>query len=225
MKRFSNIEEKAKIISEQKPKLNNLVEYLVKENLQVSFTGDVDDVVTNKFTIDGTDELVEKINTYIEKCKIETEKLVLENIKYTQAQYFYESVINDQIKFETSKIYPDMIPFPHDIFSSVDYDKLQENTIVLKSLSNIPTSYMDHVNYDFANKYFESGNNIILKYSNGWELIFESNGNYGTPIDDTDVKYKLFLHENKDFVADFLTATTELIGTKNIKIEKRLTTV
>lgn len=222
MKRFSNIVEKAKIQSEQKPKLNNLVDYLVKENLQVSYTGDVDDIVTNKFTIDGTDDLVEKLNAYIDTCKQKTENNILENIKYTQAQYIEQSVINEQIKLETAKIYPDMIPFPHDIFSSDDYDKIQENTIKLKSLKNIPTSYMDFINIDFANKYFKSGNQIKLKYSNGWELVFESTDNYGTPIDDINVKYKLFLTENKDFVADFLTATTDLIGRKNVKIEKRL---
>jgi hypothetical protein len=87
----------------------------------------------------------------------------------------------------------------------------------------MPSNYMDYINYQNAVKYFESGNLIKMRYAGpgiGWELFFENKGNYGTTIEGKEDKYKKFLNENKDFVADYLSATKELIGAQNMLLDK-----
>lgn len=222
MKKFSNVDEKNKVLTEQKPKINKLVDFLIKENLQVTYDGDVDEAITKKLTISGSDELVEKLNLLIEKSKIETETYLSETLKYRFGNQYDQKTLNEEIKLENSKIYSDIISLPQDIFSSEDYEQIQEDTIVLKSLNNIPTDYMDFINLKNATKYFENENNITLKFSNNWELNFKDNGSYGTPIDSQKDKYAKFISENNEFIADFLRATTELIGSKNVLLNKNL---
>ncbi len=220
MKKFSNVDEKNKVLTEQKPKINKLVDFLIKENVQVTYDGDVDEAITKKLTISGSDELVEKLNSLIEKSKTETETYLSETLKYRFGNQYDQKSLNEEIKLENSKIYSDVIPLPQDIFSTEDFEQIQEDTIILKSLNNIPTDYMDFVNLSNATKYFENGNSVKLKFSGSWELNFTDNGSYGTIIDSKSDKYSKFLSENKDFVADFLRATTELIGTKNVLLNK-----
>ena len=222
MKKFSNIEEKQKVLKEQKPKMNKLVDYMIRENLQVTYNGDLDEAINKKFTIDGSDELVEKLQSVIEKYKMSMELTLTESLKYKYGNQFDQKSINKEIK-ESSNIYLNIIPLPHDIFSNEDYEQIHEDTIVLKSLNNIPTDYMDYVNYSHASKYFENGNNVKMRYTNeGWELNFENSDNYGTSIDSNTDKFKKFIGENKEFVADFLRATSELIGSQNLLLNKNL---
>jgi len=222
MKKFSNIDEKKLVLTEQKPKINRLVDHLIKENIQVTYSGDVDEALTKKLTVEGSDKLVEKLNTIIENYKTATELSVRENLKYKYGSQLDQKSINQEIKESVSNIYVNVTPFPQDIFSAEDYE-LNEDTITLRSLKNMPTDYMDYINYNVASKYFENGNNVKMRYSNGsWELYFENNGKYGTTIDSKEDKYKKFIGENKEFVADFLRATSELVGTKNILLEKKL---
>lgn len=217
MKKFSNIDKKEQIIKEQKPKINKLVEHLIKENIQVVYNGNVDEIITKKFSIDGSDNLTEELNNFIHKMKCETEVKMLENLKYQYGNQFNQKEIDKMIEYYTSNLYLDIIPSPFDIFSNEDYEQINEDTIVLKSLNNMPTDYLDYVNYQNATKYFEDGNRIKLRYAGprlGWELYFENNGQYGTTIDGKDDKYKKFIIENKDFIADFLRATKDLIGSQ-----------
>jgi len=222
MKKFSNIDEKKAVLAEQKPKINKLVDHLIKENIQVTYSGDVDEALTKKLTVEGSDKLVEKLNIIIENYKTATELTVKENLKYKYGNQLDQKSINQEIKESVSNIYVNVTPFPQDIFSSEDYE-LNEDTITLRSLNNMPSDYMDYINYTSASKYFESGNNVRMRYSNGsWELYFENNGQYGTTIDSKEDKYKKFISENKEFVADFLRATSELVGTQNLLLDKFL---
>jgi len=221
MKKFSNIEEK-KVLVEQKPKINRLVDHLIKENLQVTYNGDVDEAITKKLTIDGSDELVEKLNQIVENHKTSTEKSVTENLKYKYGSQFDQKTINKEINESISNIYLNITPFPQDIFSPEDYE-LNEDVVILRSLNNIPSDYMDYVNYNNAIKYFENGNSVTMRYSGGsWELNFKDNGKYGSTIESKGDKYKKFLTENNNFVADFLRATSELVGTQNLLLNKTL---
>jgi len=228
MKKFSNIDEKEQVIKEQKPQINKLVEHLTKDNLQVVYNGDVDEAITKKLTIEGLDNLVEKLNDLNHKMECETEIQMLESLKYKYGNQFNQKEVNSLIEeCCASNISLNIIPSPFDIFSSEDYEQVHEDTIVLRSLNNIPTNYLDYVNYQNANKFFENGT-VKLRYAGpglGWELFFENKGNFGTTIDGKDDKYKKFLSENKDFVADFLRATTELIGSQNLKLDKNFVNI
>lgn len=224
MKKFSNIDEKEQVIKEQKPKINKLVEYLSRENLQVAYNGDADEAITKKLTIDGFDNLTEKLNDFIHKMECENESKILESLKYKFGNQHDQKELNRMIECCASNLYLDIVPSPFDIFSSEDYEQVHEDTILLRSLNNMPSDYLDYVNYQNANKFFESGM-VKLRYAGpglGWELFFENKGEYGTVIDSNNDKYKKFLSENKDFVADFLRATKELIGTQNMKLENIL---
>jgi hypothetical protein len=186
MKKFSNINEKEKVLKEQKPKMNRLVEHLVKQNLQVTYNGDVDEAITKKFSIDGSDSLTEKLEQVIENFTKDVEPSVKENLKYKYSSQFDQKSLNKEIKLLEDTLYLNVTPFPQDIFSNEDYE-LNEDIVTLKSLNNIPTDYMDYVNFNNAQKYFESGNNVVLRYDNGsWELKFNDNGKFGTTIDSKD---------------------------------------
>jgi len=223
MKKFSNIEQKESILKEQKPTINKLVEKLVKDNLQVAYNGDVDEAITKKLTIEGSDNLSEMLSDFIHKMECENESKILESLKYKFGNQYNQKEIDKMIECCASNLHLNIIPSPFDIFSSEDYEQVHEDTIILRSLNNIPTNYLDYVNYQNATKYFENGNQIKLRYAGpglGWELYFENNGEYGTTIDGKEDKYKKFISENKEFVADFLRATNDLIGTQNIKLDK-----
>jgi len=223
MKKFSNINKKEEVLKEQKPKINKLVEHLVKENLQVTYNGDVEEAITKKFSIVGSDDLAEKLEEIIENHKNSNGQELTESLKYKYGSQLDQKNINKDIKLLEDSIYLNVTPFPQDVFSNEDYDQIHEDTIVLRSLNNIPTDYMDYVNYSNAKKYFESGNNIKMRYNSGsWELNFENNGQYGTTIDSKEDKYKKFITENRDFVADFLRATSDLVGTQNLLLNKFL---
>lgn len=219
MKKFSNIDEKEIILKEQKPKMNSLVEHLINKNLQVAYNGDVDVAITKNFSIEGSDTLTEKLEQVIENFTKNVETSVKENLKYKFGSQYDQKTLNKEIKLLEDSIYLNITPFPQDIFSSEDYE-MNEEIIILKSLNNIPTDYMDYVNLNNAQKFFENGN-INLRYNDGiWELKFENNGDFGTNISSDNDKYKLFINENKDFVSDFLRATTQLIGSQNISLDK-----
>jgi len=218
MKKFSNLEEK-KVLVEQKPQINRLVEHLVKENLQVVYDGDVDEALKMKLSINGYNELTGKLNQIIENHKDATEELVKEQLKYKYGNQFDQNLINQEIKESMSNIYLNTNPFPQDIFSPEDYE-LNEDMVVLRTLNNIPSDYMDYVNYNNSSKYFESGNSVKMRYDDGcWSLSFEDNKSYGTTIDSKTDKYRKFIRENKEFVADFISATSELIGSQNLLLD------
>lgn len=222
MKKFSNIDEKKSVLSIQKPKINKLVDHLIKENLQVTYNGDVDEAITKKLTIEGSYDLVEKLKSIIDNYVNDTKEKTIKNLKYKYGNQLDQNSINNEINESISNIYVNVTPFPQDVFSDEDYE-LDEDTIILKSLNNIPTDYMDYINYNLSVKYFESGNNIKIRYSNGsWELNFVKNGEYGTPIDSDSDIYKQFINENNEFIADFLRATKELIGSQNLLLDKKL---
>ncbi|NPV13291.1 MAG: hypothetical protein HPY57_16140 [Ignavibacteria bacterium] len=225
MKKFSNINEKEKVVSVQKPKLNKTVEYFVKENIHIVYDGDADDIIGKKLTIEGTDELSEKLNILIEKLKDETIEQLSEIMKYNFGNQHDQKSIDKMIECYASNLHLNIIPSPFDVFSNEDYEQINDDTIVLKSLNNMPSDYLDYVNYQNAIKYFESGNLIRLRYAGpniGWELYFENNGEYGTIIDGKEDKYKKFITENKEFVADFLRATKDLIGSQHLLLDKIL---
>lgn len=221
MKKFSNLEEKKALI-EKKPQINRLVEHLVKENLQVVYNGDVEEAIKVKMSIDGSNELTEKLNQIIENHIKETEIIIKEQLKYKYGNQFDQNEINQVIKESISNIHLNVNPFPQDIFSPEDYE-LNEDVVVLRTLNNIPSDYMDYVNYNNSSKYFESGNQVKMRYEDGcWSISFEDNKSYGTTIDSKSDKYKKFISENKEFVADFIRATSELIGTQNLLLDNIL---
>jgi hypothetical protein len=231
MKKFSNIDEKSKVLQEQKPKFNKLVDILIRENLQVSYDGDCDDILTRKLTIDGSNNLVEKLNIIIEKYKSQTTDILTETIQYQYGNQIDQKSINKEIEILENYLYLDIIPSPYDIFSLEDMtnEMISEDTLVLKSLNNIPTDYMDYINLQESKKFFENENTIRLRYIGpvqGWELYFECNfKNYGTTIDSKEDKYKKFLTENKEFIGDFLNATTSLVGASFLSLNKSFTLI
>ena len=224
MKKFSNIDKKEEVLKVEKPKMNRLVDYLIRENLQVTYNGDLDEIINKELSIEGSSELVEKLSELIKKYNDETNETLKESLKYKFGSQFDQKTINKEIKLLEDTLYVDVVPSPYDIFSSEDYNPIHEDTIVLQSLNNMPSDYMDFVKYENAKKYFENGE-IKLRYAGpgvGWELYFENKGEYGTPIDSESDKYKKFITENKDFVADFLRATNNLIGSQNLLLDKVL---
>lgn len=226
MKKFSNIDEKTNILKEQKSKINKLVDILIRENLHVSYDGDLGNDITKKFTIEGSDNLVNKLNDLIERHVTESNDVLIESIKYKYGNQLDQIGINKEIKLLENYLHIDIIPSPYDIFSLEDAmnESMSDDMLVLKSLNNIPTDYMDYVNLQESKKFFENGNTIRLRYAgpmNGWELNFECNyNNYGTSIESKDDKYKHFLIENKQFIANFLEATSTLIGASFLSLNK-----
>jgi len=223
MKKFSNIEQKEKMLSEQKPKFNKIVDKLISENLQVTYNGNLEEMLNKKFDIIGSDKLVEGINDIIENYKSKMSADLFESLKYKYGKSLDQKFVNEEIKNITKNLYSNIATLPHDIFSDKDYIQLKENTIELKSMNNIPTDYMDFININEANKFFENSNIIKIKSINkSWEVVFENSNNYGISTNDKYDKYQLFLKENKEFIASFISATCELIGNVNILLERRL---
>lgn len=224
MKKFSNLDKKEKILSVQKPKINNIIENIVLENTHVVYNGDVDDVIDKKMSIEGIDEFVNKIKDLLEELKEKSiEQLSNELIKKLGNSH-NQKIIVDIIKQLKKDLYTTKIPSPFEIFSENDYYIASEDTIVLKYLNEIPFEYLDYLNSKEVKDYFEDGNFIKIKflgYDIGWEVSFVSKVDFGTPIDDEEEKFKKFLTSNKNFIADFLKATKDLVGSKHLILDKK----
>lgn len=224
MKKFSSHEIKTEKTSIS-PKRNELIKLLVKENIDVLYDGDENDIFDKQINIQGQEELIEKINSFIAEEKEKYGKILTENLKYQYGLYVNHVQINGQIKILENSINDFLIASPIDIFSNEDYT-LEGKKIIFNKLDNIPVDYLDYLNMANVNKFFEESNKLAIEYVNpneSWTILFTPNlDNYGTSVDETDEKYKLFIKENKEFIADFLEATNNLIGSKNIKIDGRL---
>jgi len=222
MKKFTNIE-KIEKIKEIKPKLDKLIEKLISINLSVSYSGNSNDIINKNIKIKGINKFIESFNNIIERSKKETIIKLNETIKYIPIINNHKK-INDEIKILKENKHTDIIYSPEDIFDSSDYKKT-EKLFILESLNYIPIDYLKTLNDIEIHNYFSNGNKISIIYegiNNGWHISFINNNNYGISIDDEQDKYKTFIKENSDFIADFIAATTNIIGAKNIKLENRL---
>ena len=83
--------------------------------------------------------------------------------------------------------------------------------------------YRDYLKEDDIQRFFENNNKISIKNlgsTKGWEILFDPNLN--DYIGTTNEKWRSFILENKEFIADFLKATTELIGIEKSLIDNRI---
>jgi len=222
MKKFTNLE-KIEELKEVKPKINKLIEKMISLNLSVSYSGDANEIIGKTTKIDGVEKLVEKINNLIQKNNLKNASVLKEQLNYSTIKNNHES-INKQIEMLKESKHDTIIYSPEDIFSANDYKK-SNKLFVLESMKSIPLDYLSKVNKREVSDYFSSGNKIEIIYEGldkGWSLSFKSSDKYGTNTDAESVKYGYFIKENADFIADFVSATSELIGSKNLKIENKL---
>jgi len=222
MKKFTNIE-KIEELKEINPKINKLVEKLAALNLSVSYSGDSNDIIGKNINIYGVDKLVESLNNIIKKSNDGTTVKLTETLKYSSMINNHE-MINNEISRLNEQKHADIIYSPEDIFESNDYKK-SEKLFILESLNTIPVDYLAKLNNIESQDYFSNGNKVSIIYegiNKGWNVSFISNNNYGVATDDESDKYGKFIKENADFIADFISATSNLIGAKNLKLENKL---
>lgn len=225
MKKFSNQDIERKTTT----KLTKAINRLIKEKVHISYNGDIDTLVGKKLTIEGLDTLEEKMRVLIQNYKKEEETILLERLKYRYGSYIDQNEINQQLEYlkewQGSNVEADLLR-PEDIFSAEDYDKITDDTILIKSLNNFPLDYMDYLNRNSVDKYFENGNTVKIMHihaNDGWSINFEPEfSKYGTDIDSDSAKYSNFLKENKEFISDFIDATVSLIGAQNLKLNQKL---
>jgi len=222
MQKFSNMEEKEqlKLVN---PKINKLVEKLISLNLSVSYSGDSNDIIGKNIKIDGIDNLVEKLESLKEWTIVDGMNKLTEKLKYSGIINDQET-INKEIELLKESKHDSIIFSPEDIFEASDYKK-SNKMFVFESMKSIPIDYMSRINLLETDDYFSKGNKITIIYegiNKGWNVAFNSNDTYGTSVDDEETKYDYFVKENSEFIADFVAATTELIGAKKLTLEKRL---
>jgi len=222
MKKFTNIEE-IRELKEVNPKINKLVEKLVSLNLSVSYSGDANDIIGKNIKIDGVNKLVENLELLIESNNSEGVNKLSEQLKYSTIINNQEA-INNQIEMLKESKHDTIIFSPEDIFESSDYTK-SNKLFVFESMNSIPLDFLHKVNKRETTDYFSDGNKLSIIYEGvdkGWILSFQSSDSYGTLTDDSKTRYDYFVRENADFIADFVSATSEFIGSKNLKIENKL---
>lgn len=202
MKKFSNQDNKEKILKTIEPKNDELIKKLVNENINISYCGDDCEISNKELKVIGVTELIQKVNDYISTIKDNETNVLKESLKYMQ--YIDESEIDNKIKI-LEGMYPNMIPTPADIFSSEDYE-ISSDGIILRTLNNIPLDFMDYINLDESSNYFDD-NYIKIRYFDKWEITFE-----------TKEDKKKVLKDNKFFIADFIDATRNLVGAANLSI-------
>lgn len=221
MKKFSNLDNKSKHIEINKPKISKMVEKLIKKTLTVAYSGNSDEILDKKLSIDGIEKFVEKLTLLIDTNKENIKKLTIESLKYQNIKHDQIS-INQRIDFLKEQINDTIILSPEDIFSEDDYT-IENKNIILKSLNNIPIDYLNHVNIMESERYFKDNTVLIRESNKGWSLSFINSDKYGIVIDTENDKYAKFIKENSKFIADFILATTNLIGNKNLLLDKKLT--
>ena len=223
MKKFTNLE-KIEELKTVNPKITKLVEKLVSLNLSVSYSGDENDIIGKDIKIDGIDKLIENLELTIDWNNVQTFSKIVENVKYNPLIKSNQVELNEKINQLKELKHDSIIYSPEDIFESSDYTK-SNKLFVLESMKSIPMDFLHKVNKREVSSYFEKGNKIEIIYEGvdkGWNLSFKKSDDYGTMTDAENVKYDFFIKENADFIADFVSATSLLIGSKNLKLETKL---
>ena len=222
MKKFTNLE-KIEELKEVNPKINKLVEKLVSLNLSVSYSGDSNDIIGKNVKINGVNKLVEDLETFIEKKNNETRQTITENLKYSIDKNNQTELLN-KIELLKETKHDNIIWSPEDIFDVNDYTKTNKQ-FILETMNSIPLDFLHKVNKREVSDYFSNGNKITIIYEGldkGWYVSFNNSNKYGTSTDDNMTKYNYFVKENSEFIADFIAATSELIGSKNLKLDNKL---
>lgn len=222
MKKFTNLDE-IKELNEINPKINKLVEKLVSLNLSVSYHGPSDDILGKDVNINGVEKLIEKLETIKENEVSSNLSNLADQLKYSSITN-NQDAINKQIDILHESKHDTIIYSPEDIFDTNDYTK-SNKLFVIESLNSIPHDYLSKINKLDASHYFENGNTVSIVYEGvdkGWNMSFNSSNDYGTLTDENSTKYNYFIKENNIFIGDFVSATSELIGAKNLKLENRL---
>jgi len=222
MKKFTNLE-KIEELKEINPSINKLVEKLISTNLTVSYNGNSDDIIGKDIKIEGSEKLVESLNKIIDEEVNNNNIKLLEKLKYSPIRN-NQLELNKQIELLEKSKFDDIVYSPEDIFDESDYKK-SNKLFILESMNNIPFDFLHRLNKREILDYFSNGNKVSIIYeglNKGWTLSFVDGNDYGTSIDDENVKYQYFIRENAEFIADFIAATSTLIGTKNLRFDKKL---
>lgn len=210
MKRFSNLEYKEQLIQSQPSALARTIDHIISETLSVILH---DELVT-PVTIQGQEALRNAVLELLTSQKTEDGMLLNEALRFQLHNNVDQELLNQNLE-QLYEMYSALqeAPSPEDIFCREDYNQ-QGDTFIIKSLSKIPQDFLDHINYQGASKYFEAGNTSRILYAdNGWHLFF---------VPAAQKNYTEFIHENNEFIADFIKATERLIGNKNLKIDRAL---
>lgn len=205
-------------------KIDETISELVGETVYLKITNE--DLTTSDLVPEGKDELVDALVQLVEDEKSYKVKKVTESLKSKFGNYIDQNYINQTIK-KLNEEYVDLniIPNPKDIFSSEDYTSsdVAIEEIVLDSLDEMPSVYLDYINLQSSNYYFSEGHYIIIRYvspTDGWELSFGGNmEEYGTSITSPSEKRNMFIESHGDFIKSFYEATVALIGESAIMLD------
>ena len=202
------------ILREKKqPLLNKALSNLISENISIK----------GEDTLEGKDKLIQNFQSFLTQERETNKTRVLENIKSKSFQNINFFDINNRIDLLSESVEQmEIIPSVEDIFAAEDFSKTNEN-FTFGKLTQIPSEkFSEYMNENAINSYFEDGNQIIIKENNGWEIYFEPNLN--RYIGSNNEKWNSFILENKNFIADFIKSSSELIGPKNLRIDSRIIT-
>jgi hypothetical protein len=220
MKKFSSISQKDKI-GEQPSTLQKTIEKLIKECILVKIENEPN--LNLDYSLQGKEELLESVITFIENTKKKVSEITLEKNKQLNAHYINLFELNQHISCLQKELEKyEVIPSPEDIFASEDYQIIGES-MVLENISKIPLDhYVDYLKDDNIHNFFEKHKIKIkdLGSEKGWEILFDPNleDYIGTMTE----KWRSFVLENRDFIADFLKATTNLVGVEKTLIDNRI---
>lgn len=217
MKKFSNIELKEKT-NDNTPKNVKSFNNILEKSIQINITSDDIKYIKENVELSGTDTLSVELESLLHREKLKNSYNLLNHLEASMNNCYNDRLINSFIKSLTEK-YKDEIPNPEDVFCNEDIET-RDNFILLKNISKIPAeSYADILNMNATNEYFNCGNSVSIRRTedNGWHLSFNMNG---LLYED----YHIFVMKGKNFISDFIQATSSLIGESNITLDNVLIT-
>ena len=208
MKKFSNLNEVEQI--EKVSSLEKNIKKILKETLNVTLTNEK--YVGQTIKIEGQDEFATEIfNLIKESCNIQYDHLTTERLMHDQV------LLNSNLNrlYELYKKMNATTP-PDEIFNSEDY--VFENEIyTIKKLDKMPVDFLDFVNKEDSDKYFEHKNSINIKFENNkWRVSFVPN------LNEYNNDYLDFVKSNKNFMADFIKSAEKLVLLENLIIDQKL---
>lgn len=214
MKKFT-ISTNDEKIKKQK-NIDEKIKDVIDENLKILHKNNKDEKLNENLSVVGHDEFIKEYLLLNEKYSKITKENMKEWIKYNM-RFVNEEEIEKQIKIlENQKHQLESIT-PQKYFSDVDYDKVSDNIIMLKSLDVIPEEI--DLNQSEIERFFENGNVLIEDKNGVWELTFncERLEEFATSIDSEDEKYTNFIRKNKLFVINLLQSLNNIT---NISVKK-----
>jgi len=178
--------------------------------------------VDNIPSVEGKNELIEKLKNIIEYCEKQHSIEVNEKIQLTNKHFYDEKLLLEQLNIMEQRQSEFNVEItPELVFSKEDFTK-EGDTITLHSLTAIPDVFVDYIKFDSIIKYFRNDSVVNITYIPNvgiWKLDFVGDEKvFGISVTKDEERHLMFINANIKFIDSFYDACCNMLGKSKVSI-------